>query len=91
MGRVARLWLHVGVGLSVGLDAVSLRQLGFCSRLWLDLAAGLLEYLECSSTGGKPAAEDGGAGAAGARSWNGSGRTGSEGESASRTAPPDHH
>jgi hypothetical protein len=43
---LSRLWLHVGLSVSLGMDAIHVRQLGLRPRLRMVLAARLLEYLE---------------------------------------------
>ncbi len=40
LGLVSRLWLHVGLGLPVGLDAIPQRQLAIRAWIWLGMAAG---------------------------------------------------
>ena len=47
---LTRVWLRMGIRVSVGMDAISLRPLGFCERLWLGVAAGILAHLEPNST-----------------------------------------
>jgi hypothetical protein len=45
----------VGFELSVGMDSISLWTVGFCSQLWVGLAAGLLESVERGSRCGQSA------------------------------------
>jgi hypothetical protein len=39
VGVQSRIWVWVGIGVSVGLDALSLWKLGFSPRIWLGVAA----------------------------------------------------
>src|SRR5215471_4336891 len=65
--------LHVGLRLSVGMDAVLLRQLGLRSRLRMVLATGLLEHVGSGCAGGEPASADASSKTAGPRHGNGPG------------------
>src|SRR5215831_4782289 len=50
LGLVSRSWLHVGIGIPLGVDAVLLRKLAVRPRLRLVLESGLLEYLVSDAT-----------------------------------------
>jgi hypothetical protein len=75
----------------VGLDAVSVRQLGFRAGLRLDVAAGFVEQLVCDSSGCESAEALSSAETPVARPVDGDGGTRPHGKSGhGSAAPPDH-
>jgi hypothetical protein len=89
--RAQFAWLHVGVGLSLGLDALQLRQLGLRSRLRMGLATGQLEFVECASGCGECAATNESADGARERASDGDGGTRPRGKSGHGSAASPYH